>query len=307
MYIKQMLLKVRIIIPAAYFLLLSACIKQDKGLYYQEQVWLPAFPGAEGFGAVTSGGDALSGKRNKNIILDHLSMSWGMDETNTFYYVENYTVQWCIISESLYDSYHHEGSHGMGWVVSGIGATAHHNLCAHHDTRNPRFSPTLFYDDSKIITDFRNNVIYNWGRRPVIGVWYINENFVYGSEAVTRDNWDGGVDLSGGGQGYDNGYTDEEKAWIHSESPAPAPAITQQTAEEAFELVLEMAGAIVPKLDKVDERIIQEVRTGTAQYGATYNGGGKGIIDPKEPYTNLERYLAEIAESGPVNSRLSIK
>jgi len=247
---------------ATILFLSSACIQQEKGLYYKEAVRLPAFPGAEGFGTITQGGrggkvlevtnlndsgpgslreavedtgprtvvfrvsgnielrstltiindsitiagqtapgdgiclkdrgcevyaneviirfirsrpgdgmvdgeryasDAISGRSCKNIILDHCSMSWGMDETNTFYHVENYTVQWSIISENLYDSYHPKGPHGMGWVVSGVGATAHHNLCANNATRNPRFSPTDFYDDSRIITDFRNNVIYNWG------------------------------------------------------------------------------------------------------------------------------------------------
>jgi hypothetical protein len=31
--------------------------------------------------------------------------------------------------------------------------------------------------------------------------------------------------------------------------------------------------------DAVDRRIVEEVRTGTARFGATYKGGGKGLID----------------------------
>lgn len=56
-----------------------------------------------------------------------------------------------------------------------------------------------------------------------------------------------------------------------------APVETQ-SAEEAFKLVLAQAGCSRVR-DSVDTRIIEEIRTGTAHYGETYGGGGKGIID----------------------------
>jgi pectate lyase len=58
--------------------------------------------------------------------------------------------------------------------------------------------------------------------------------------------------------------------------------IHQQTAEEAYRLVLQHAGASLPRRDPIDARIIEEVRTGTAQFGETYGGGGKGIIDSQD-------------------------
>jgi hypothetical protein len=55
--------------------------------------------------------------------------------------------------------------------------------------------------------------------------------------------------------------------------------VATDTAEQAYERVLADVGANKPKRDSLDARIIEEVRTGTARYGKTWGGGGKGIID----------------------------
>ena len=34
--------------------------------------------------------------------------------------------------------------------------------------------------------------------------------------------------------------------------------------------------------DAVDRRVVEEIRTGTATFGASYKGGGKGIIDSQK-------------------------
>jgi hypothetical protein len=54
--------------------------------------------------------------------------------------------------------------------------------------------------------------------------------------------------------------------------------VRTQSAEEAFDLVLKNSGASLSR-DSVDSRIINEIRTGTARFGRSYGGGGKGIID----------------------------
>lgn len=115
--------------------------------------------------------DAISSRYQKNIILDHVSASWSVDETVSIYHCENVTVQWCLISESMYNSNHVKGTHGFGGIWGSNYSTYHHNLLAHHGSRNPRFASGCGY------TDYRNNVLYNWGY-----------NSAYGGEKQQRGN-----------------------------------------------------------------------------------------------------------------------
>jgi hypothetical protein len=244
--------------------------------------------------------DAISCIGRKNIIVDHCSMSWGIDEVASFYDNENATVQWCLISESLNHSYHSKGDHGYGGIWGGKGASFHHNFLAHHSSRTPRFNGSRTHGKpDKELVDFRNNVIYNWGENSSYGgeagkqnlianyykhgpatgstknrivepydkksKWYVADNFVFGFPDITADNWAGGV------QGK---FANQSRV----DSPHPFAPVVTHTAEQAFELVLANAGAILPKRDAVDARIIEEVRTGTATYGGTW-GKGSGIID----------------------------
>ena len=125
--------------------------------------------------------DALGGRKIQNVIVDHCSISWSVDECASFYENTNFTMQWCIISESLNNSLHAKGSHGYGGIWGGSNASFHHNLMAHHKSRNPRAPEGDFktlqgedggdYDMSqqKQLSDWRNNVIYNWGGNSAYG------------------------------------------------------------------------------------------------------------------------------------------
>jgi len=114
--------------------------------------------------------DPLKGNFRKNIIIDHCSLSWGTDESASFYGLENFTLQWCVISEGLNISIHDQNEHGFGGIWGGKNASFHHNLVAHFTNRSPRFDSPSLYDDGNSTTlgnfrgnvDFRNNVIYNW-------------------------------------------------------------------------------------------------------------------------------------------------
>ena len=123
----------------------------------------------------TSEEDGLGIRGGKNIIVDHCSISWSVDECLSMYENMNTTVQNCIISESLTQSVHTKGSHGYGGIWGGINASFHHNLLASHDSRNPRIGTSFTVRnyqgsaDTDNLIDIRNNVIYNWGQNSSYG------------------------------------------------------------------------------------------------------------------------------------------
>lgn len=251
--------------------------------------------------------DAVSSRFTRNIILDHISASWSVDETMSVYRCENITVQWCIISESMFNSNHVKGSHGFGGIWGANNGTYHHNLLAHHSSRNPRFGSGCGN------TDYRNNVVYNWGYQSCYGgekqqrgdpnATVSNINMVanyykpgpatkpgdvscriasptsadgqadYGKWYVADNVVEGSASVTAdnwnGGIQTRGGKADI--AVLRLDKPWPAMAIRQQTAEEALKSVIANAGATLPKRDAVDSRIAEEVHKGNATYeGATY-------------------------------------
>ncbi len=124
--------------------------------------------------------DGLGGRWTNNVIIDHCSTSWSIDETLTLYAGSSEsktqgahnTVQYTISSESLRMSNHFKGAHGYGGIVGATYSSWHHNLFAHHDSRSPRLDRELNG------TDFRNNVIYDWGQT----------NSAYGGEPYSYNN-----------------------------------------------------------------------------------------------------------------------
>jgi hypothetical protein len=243
--------------------------------------------------------DALSIMRSKNIIIDHCSFSWGIDEVFSIYDNRNTTVQWCIISEALNDSYHSKGEHGYGGIWGGINASFYYNLFSHNSSRNPRFNGarTGTSADEEVV-DFRNNVIYNWGinssyggengnynmvgnyyksgsatkkniENRIInpwqnGKWFVHDNFVEGFQEISEDNWSGGIH-------YDKGEVES----LRINSPVGKAIFKSIDSKKSYKKVLKFSGAILPKRDPVDQRIINETKNGTVH-------SGNGIINSQK-------------------------
>jgi hypothetical protein len=188
--------------------------------------------------------------------------------------------------------------HGFGGIWGGQHATFHHNLFAHCKNRTPRFNGSRYTHPAGYENcDFSNNVIYNWGENNVYageggnynivsnyykpgpstepkvrtqvlnpykidkqpnplpyGKFYLTGNYLVGSPAVTAHNWQGVVM---------NGGTAADTVRSKVDQPFPIDPITLQTAPAAYEAVLLGAGAIRPRRDTLDQRIVREVRTGT--------------------------------------------
>ena len=122
-------------------------------------------------------GDGLGGIDQANIIIDHCSVSWSVDECLSVYGSKNITVQWCFVDQSMVASGHSKGNHGYGGNWGGSGASYHHNLIAHHTSRTPRLGPRPGTQKDERM-DMRNNVIYNWGGNGCYGGEGMNVNIV---------------------------------------------------------------------------------------------------------------------------------
>ncbi len=262
-------------------------------------------------------GDAMWGRYRKNIMLDHCSLSWSTDECGSFYNNENFTMQWCILSESLRNSVHGKGRHGYGGIWGGTNATFHHNLLANHDSRNPRFCGSR-YSPATAETehiDHRNNVIYNWGGNSAYaaeGGTYniVNNYYKSGPASSNRDRiiqpWadNGNNDQPKDTYGYffvDGNVTTASSSTTENnlngvdlsssitdlglnvfditvESNFTFSDVTTHTAVQAYDKVAQYAGASL-KRDAVDERVISDMLNNTVTYPDGGNGSTNGLID----------------------------
>ena len=277
-------------------------------------------------GAETS---ALRIENGGNFIIDHCSNSWAIEETQHFSHSANFTVQWNIISESLYNSFHKKGARGYGSQWGGQYASYHHNLMAHHNSRMPRINGSN-EDDVEALIDYRNNVNYNWGSkgafyggewmktggigfahtnvvnnyfipgpatsseqnfaRPSQGdlgyaKWFFHGNIMQGDDAKSHDNWLGvSADYVGS---LDSIRSDEE--FIQSDGVIEDYENYTEHAIGAFNSVMKYAGAILPKRDTIDARVIAEAKgeipivrfayVDTAGQESPIKGLGSGLID----------------------------
>lgn len=223
-----------------------------------------------------------------NIIIDHCSISWAIDENTALNNnVHDVTFQWNIISEGLHFSLHEKGPHSKGMLIGKNNVdriSVHHNYFAHNDARNP-----------KIAIDVRaevvNNVIYNYGSNATIlgpgaEVNAIGNIYETGADTELENNTgelvsgviidsEDGSDfllyvednigpgrLTNSGDEWDVVSGDDAERY---RSPEPVPGfnptgIQEDAVENISEVVLANAGANIPELDPIDQRVIQHFR-----------------------------------------------
>ena len=255
--------------------------------------------------------DAIGGNPVGNIMIDHVSASWGLDENMSMYRhmyndstpnlkaeeklgTVNITIQNSIFSEAL-DTW----NHAFGSTLGGENCAFVRNIWANNAGRNPSIGWNGIFN-------FANNVIFNWVHRStdggdytamyniinnyykpgpatpvgrpisyrilkpesgrsklgyrVYGRAYVNGNIIEGNDRVTKDNWDGGVQVE-----------EEANAGIYKDAmkwnkPLPMPPFTLLPTLQAKDYVLNNAGATLPKRDAVDARIVKQVATGKIDF-----------------------------------------
>ena len=218
--------------------------------------------------------DALSmGTGARDVIFDHCSTSWANDEVLSVSGagITDVTVQWCIISESLTASTHSKGKHGYGTLLRTNGkVTFHHNIYAHHSSRCPRPGT---YGEGCILLDFRNNLIYNgagYSAADPVRMNYVGNaikrprGYAFSIGGQTTLMYVAGNVLLGGSEGREDNWDlikNAKPANKRSQPFSVAPVATDP-AEKAYERVLATCGAILPKRDAVDARVIRSIREG---------------------------------------------
>jgi len=243
--------------------------------------------------------DAITVSGGTNIIVDHCSASWSVDETlSVVDAAQHVTVQWCLITESLNQSVHTKGDHGYGSLIRprrDASYTFHHNLYAHHSSRNPRPGT---YNGKTLRLDFRNNVIYDWGFKAgydnftneFVELNYVGNYLIAGPSTTefaaafessgfnTRIYQAGNyfdVNRNGRADGVDTGWDMFKGDLVKEPQPFATPAVTIDAAEAGLARVLDHAGARPGNRDAVDTRVVANVRKQTGRIiNSTADVGG---------------------------------
>lgn len=217
-----------------------------------------------------SGKDACGIAEGSNMIFDHVSVSWGRDETFSVSGEKciNITIQNSVISQGLL-------SHSAGGLIqTDGGVTLYRNLYVDNDTRNNKI---------KGVNQYVNNIVYNWSSGAYImggdseGQSYANcesNYFICGpTNAVSAlggansgfhiyayDNW-----WDKNRNGILDGYLVPQSEYSggpdFQTSPYNYPAVPKWNASMLVDSLLPSVGASLPYRDLADWYVINEVRS----------------------------------------------
>lgn len=257
-------------------------------------------------GATGNSGKDASGLANgANMIFDHMSFSWGMDEVFSINWdgkataPDNITIQNSIIAQGLHRENHSAG--GLIQTPDGGKVSLIRNLYISNKTRNPKV---------KGVNEFVNNVVYDWGNGNRLGDnlnygWSADAYIMGGSSGVSEVNiinnyfmggpltpptkttpfsrGTGTFYLYGAGNYFDNNQNGIADGALVPYDTIGYPGIAAEgfktqafpypqanpvfTAEQAYAWVIDSVGASYPRRDQVDSLLAEEVRSrGTKGY-----------------------------------------
>jgi pectate lyase len=241
---------------------------------------------------------AININSGHDIMLDHLSVQWGRWDTIDMNLSTNLTIQNCIIGPGV-------DPQRFGCLCQCDNVTWSHNLWVSNQSRNPKAKGRIQYV---------NNVVYNWGVCGLVGghsqadhvldvignyfiagpsssvhamgeFWPSDHTFAFGN-MIDMDK-DGKLN---GRPVVPNDFKDNGGAPTLMDKPTitPAPPLTVDTAEVAYDKVLATAGDSLHR-DSVDQRLVADVKSNgkagsTIHDPATMGGLGelKGGVAPRD-------------------------
>ncbi|MBN2518904.1 MAG: RICIN domain-containing protein [Bacteroidales bacterium] len=218
-----------------------------------------------------NGKDAITIANGANMIFDHISVSWGRDETFSISWdskgtePSNITIQNSIIAQGLVD-------HSCGGLIQTSGGVSLlRNLYIDNKTRNPKV---------KGVNQFVNNIIYNWGTdgyilgdsegdsyANIIGNYFIEGPNTSAGSAFTRGNMNFHLYAS------DNYLDNNENEILDGQilnridytivdwitTPHDQPEVSILSPVEAYDTIVAGVGASLPTLDEVDLYLLSEL------------------------------------------------
>lgn len=249
----------------------------------------------------------------ENIVIDHCTFNWGVDECFTAKELINSSIQYNIIGNSLSMvnkngplnsdveilSGESEAKHGMGSILNGYETSFTHNLYANNGTRNPRFEGQFSYNNVTYSNklQFSNNVIYNWGHNTGYGgergaglVNFTNnyhkagpntlekvKGYLFDTDGnISKYYFEGNV-LDNNSEVTDNnklGFRDLADSLVLSSPVELVNPYDAESAADAYENVLNSVGASKVR-DAQDSRLISNVRNGVGNFiNSEYEDGG---------------------------------
>ena len=267
---------------------------------------------------------SLDMENAKNVIIDHCSLTWSMEESLTAYDTDYTTVQWCIIGEGLYNSKNAKGARAYAMQWAGEHSTMHHTLITNSYNRSPRFNGVRNKSkhwgqihggeynteiDQQPWADPTNpgynrvymiNNYYRAGPCTVyrqdkascfttadepFGQWYLNGNrFETGGTFSSQMNQELLTAKN------NNNFLGLEAGTEYQMSTIPyaLSGLEYETAENAFNNVTTKAGCSLPRYDEVDTRLLEEaagIRNPEFVGPTLQPAGTLGIIDSPDDIT----------------------